>query len=121
MNDPKVHAKLSHFSADTLPCGELPLASLPPDVADAVHRIRQSLQSAAPSEKHAARALVEDPHLAVDADLDAPVWSIEIDCENGNSVSFQVTANCGRPDTQTLVRYLEEHLPELPRDRLKGI
>ncbi len=115
MNELKIRGELKHFSAESFPCGELPLASLPEDVAAAVDRMRRSLESVDPGDRHAARKLIEDSNLAVDAPMDAPVWSIAIDCQGGTSVSFQVTENCGLPDTKTLVNYLEATLPKLSR------
>jgi len=115
MDNLKVHGKLNHFSAEELPYGDLPLANLPSEVAAAVERLRQSLLHVDPDDTQAARELVEDPSLSVDADMDAPIWEIAIDCQDREQIKFRVTEKCGRPDTTILMNYLENTLPKLPR------
>jgi hypothetical protein len=115
MGNLKVYGKLDHFSAAELPCGDLPLASLPSDVAGAVDRLRQSLQGVDPNDKQAVRTLVEDPDLAVDAQMDAALWEIAIDCRDRDQIKFRVTENCGRSDTTILLKHLDANLPKLPR------
>ena len=115
MNDLKVTAKLTHFSAEILPSGELNLATLPADVLAAVERMRQLLEDVPPGDRQAIRRVVEDPSLAVDAPMDAPVWEVTIDCPSGGNVTFRVTENCGRQDAQTVMTFLEAKLPKVRR------
>ena len=119
MNELKVYAKLKHFSAEVLPFGDLPLASLPADVAAAVDRLRHSLQRVDTNNAQAVRKVVEDPDLYMDAPMDTAMWEIAIDCQNGEKLKFHVAENCGRTDTTTLMNYLEATLPKVRRDSFR--